>query len=132
MYRASSIHYSCSLCPLCSFVANLTQQEHPKLLPMNPVNPVKIQQDFAASTSGDCRRHRIASQLLLDNCPSLFYNQYRDRRRPRLPTWNHIMTCNSHKGMVYLVGAGPGDAGLLTRAGAEALARAEVVIYDRR
>ena len=33
--------------------------------------------------------------------------------------------------MVYIVGAGPGDPGLFTRAGAEALAGADVVVYDR-
>ena len=34
------------------------------------------------------------------------------------------------KGRVYLIGAGPGDAGLLTLKGKDLLGEAQVVIYD--
>ncbi|HAV62680.1 MAG TPA: uroporphyrinogen-III C-methyltransferase [Verrucomicrobiales bacterium] len=40
------------------------------------------------------------------------------------------MSKTTQKGRVYLVGAGPGAAGLLTLRGAEALREADVVIYD--
>ncbi|PLT32572.1 uroporphyrinogen-III C-methyltransferase [Bacillus sp. V5-8f] len=35
------------------------------------------------------------------------------------------------KGKVYLVGAGPGDIGLITMKGMEAIRRADVILYDR-
>lgn len=38
---------------------------------------------------------------------------------------------NQKKGKVFLIGAGPGDPGLLTLRGAEALEGAQVVVYDR-
>ena len=37
----------------------------------------------------------------------------------------------SEPGIVYIVGAGPGDPGLITVKGADALRRADVVVYDR-
>ena len=46
---------------------------------------------------------------------------------PSLKSGRNSLT---HSGIVYLVGAGPGDAGLLTLRGKELLERAEVVIYD--
>jgi len=40
------------------------------------------------------------------------------------------LAMNKEKGIVYLVGAGPGDIGLLTVKGMRCLQKAEVVIYD--
>ncbi|WP_342743900.1 SAM-dependent methyltransferase [Desulfamplus magnetovallimortis] len=37
---------------------------------------------------------------------------------------------NRQKGKVYLIGAGPGDPGLVTIKGMECIKKADVVVYD--
>src|SRR5438477_2066212 len=56
-------------------------------------------------------------------------NGCRDRPRPESAARRESRSLRPMT--VYLVGAGPGDPGLLTVRGAEVLARADVVVYDR-
>jgi uroporphyrinogen III methyltransferase/synthase len=38
--------------------------------------------------------------------------------------------CKNNKGKVYLIGAGPGDPGLITLKGRECLSKADIIVYD--
>ena len=52
-------------------------------------------------------------------------------RRAYSSGWEHRRAMSVEVGAVYLVGAGPGDPGLITAKGLELLRSADVVVYDR-
>jgi uroporphyrinogen III methyltransferase/synthase len=60
--------------------------------------------------------------------PSPHFLTSRHHTLPFLPESVH--PCRVKKGVCHLVGAGPGDAGLLTIRGRDCLGRADVVVYD--
>jgi len=78
------------------------------------------------------RASRWASSLDTAEAATLVRNGRADELRERLvrrlleeaPT-------TAQTGIVYLVGAGPGDPGLITVRGSEVLGRADVIVYDR-
>jgi uroporphyrinogen III methyltransferase/synthase len=59
------------------------------------------------------------------------YNGLRQPLRARTPRRGATTSRAQRAGRVYLVGAGPGDPGLITVRGRACLARAEVVLHDR-
>ncbi|EPS0109133.1 SAM-dependent methyltransferase, partial [Escherichia coli] len=86
----------------------------------------RVKQQFA--TMGE--RRRFWEKLFVNDrlAQSLANN---DQKAITETTEQLINEPLDHRGEVVLVGAGPGDAGLLTLKGLQQIQQADVVVYDR-
>jgi len=86
----------------------------------------RVKQQFA--TMGE--RRRFWEKLFInDRLAQSLANQ--DKQAITQATEQLLNTPLDHRGEVVLVGAGPGDAGLLTLKGLQQIQQADVVVYDR-
>ena len=86
----------------------------------------RVKQQFA--TMGE--RRRFWEKLFMnDRLAQSLANQ--DKQAIAETTEHLLNTPLDHRGEVVLVGAGPGDAGLLTLKGLQQIQQADVVVYDR-
>lgn len=78
-----------------------------------------------------CRR-RFWEKIFYDSHVAMLIEQGNVKEASRVMecTININNSCNKKKGSVVLVGAGPGDKGLLTIRGLHMLQRADVILYD--
>ncbi len=76
-------------------------------------------------------RRRFFQQVLDSSIPALFRQQQADLALAQFNDMLAAGNAKSHLGSVVLVGAGPGDPGLLTLRALRALNEADVIIHDR-
>ena len=74
-------------------------------------------------------RSRVKKQFVNDRLAQSLANE--DRQAVADATEQLLTEPLDHRGEVVLVGAGPGDAGLLTLKGLQQIQQADVVVYDR-